>query len=38
MGIIDDMVEIQRLRMLGIPDWKIRQIANEMVSNWEWLF
>ena len=37
MGIIEDMVEINRLRFLGVPEWRLSEIAEQMVKNWDWL-
>lgn len=36
--IINDIVEINRLRRLGLPEWRLSEIAEQMVKNWEWLY
>lgn len=36
--IASDCAEIALLRMYGVPEWKIREIAEGMVKDYDFLF
>jgi len=36
--ICKDIAEINRLRINGVPEWKLSEIAEQKIKHYNWLF